>query len=78
MFLQISPGDMLLALEDFGSVVRINPSRTDALLKRGKFYFTHENWHSAIADFTHMIQREPQNSLARYATPTNFQVKENL
>lgn len=56
---------MLLALEDYGSVVNINPARTDALLKRGKFHFTHQNWHSTIADFTLMIQREPQNALAR-------------
>lgn len=58
---------MLLALEDYGFVVRINPDRTDALLKRGKFHFAHQNWHSTIADFTLMIQREPKNALARYA-----------
>lgn len=56
---------MLLALEDYASVVRINPSRTDALLKRGRYNFANKNWHTTIADFTLMIQREPHNALAR-------------
>jgi len=32
-------GEMLLALEDFSKVKKIKPTRTDAILKHGMYYF---------------------------------------
>lgn len=41
-----------------------DPKRTDALLKRGQFYFANKNWISAIHDFTTLLNIDQQNSEA--------------
>uniref|UniRef100_A0A8C2VL38 Tetratricopeptide repeat domain 6 n=1 Tax=Chinchilla lanigera TaxID=34839 RepID=A0A8C2VL38_CHILA len=51
----------MLAVDDFSKCIFYDPKRTDALLKRGKFYFENENWISAIYDFTALLKIEPQN-----------------
>ena len=58
-------GDMLLAMEDYSSVHKLNPIRTDALLKRALYYYTKKSWLVAVSDFTQLIKHEPLNSQAR-------------
>ncbi|KAM6181649.1 tetratricopeptide repeat protein 6 [Erethizon dorsatum] len=54
----------VLAIDDFSKCIFYDPKRTDALLKRGKFYSQNENWISAIQDFTTLLNIEQQNSEA--------------
>ncbi|ELW63157.1 Tetratricopeptide repeat protein 6 [Tupaia chinensis] len=42
-----------------------DPKRTDALLKRGIFYYENENWSAAIQDFTALLNINHQDSQAR-------------
>lgn len=60
-------GDLLLAMEDYSAVVRINPARTDALEKRAIYHFGRRSWHVAVLEFTTLIQKEPLNARARLA-----------
>ncbi|XP_045704501.1 tetratricopeptide repeat protein 6 [Phyllostomus hastatus] len=55
----------VLAMDDFAKCIFYDPTRTDALLKRGMFYYENESWNSAIQDFTALLDREPKNSQAR-------------
>ncbi|GAB5572808.1 tetratricopeptide repeat protein 6 isoform X3 [Prionailurus iriomotensis] len=55
----------VLAIDDFSKCIFYDPKRTDALLKRGMFYYENENWISAIQDFTALLNIDPQNSQAR-------------
>ncbi|XP_057344474.1 tetratricopeptide repeat protein 6 [Manis pentadactyla] len=55
----------VLAIDDFSKCIFYDPQRTDALLKRGIFYYENENWISAIQDFTALLNIDPQNSQAR-------------
>ncbi|XP_053528490.1 tetratricopeptide repeat protein 6 isoform X3 [Artibeus jamaicensis] len=55
----------VLAMDDFSKCILYDPTRTDALLKRGLFYYENESWSAAIQDFTALIDRDPQNSQAR-------------
>ncbi|XP_047595078.1 tetratricopeptide repeat protein 6 isoform X3 [Lutra lutra] len=58
-------GNKVLAIDDFSRCIFYDPKRTDALLKRGMFYYENENWISAIQDFTALLIIDPQNSQAR-------------
>uniref|UniRef100_A0A2K5IEI1 Uncharacterized protein n=1 Tax=Colobus angolensis palliatus TaxID=336983 RepID=A0A2K5IEI1_COLAP len=55
----------VLAIDDFSKCILYDPKRTDALLKRGLFYYENENWFAAIEDFTALLNIDPQNSQAR-------------
>ncbi|VDH90326.1 Hypothetical predicted protein [Mytilus galloprovincialis] len=55
----------LLALEDYSKCIKINPMRTDAILKHGLYYFKNESWHNAITDFTDLLRVDPLNVTAR-------------
>ncbi|XP_045424232.1 tetratricopeptide repeat protein 6 isoform X2 [Lemur catta] len=55
----------VLAIDDFTRCIHYDPQRTDALLKRGLFYFENENWIATIQDFTALLNINPQNSQAR-------------
>ncbi|KAM5336951.1 tetratricopeptide repeat protein 6 [Glossophaga mutica] len=55
----------VLAMDDFSKCIFYDPTRTDALLKRGMFYYENESWNSAIQDFTALLARDPKNSQAR-------------
>lgn len=55
----------LLALEDYSKCIKINPLRTDAILKHGLYYFKNESWHNAISDFTDLLRVDPLNVTAR-------------
>ncbi|XP_036912311.1 tetratricopeptide repeat protein 6 isoform X2 [Sturnira hondurensis] len=55
----------VLAIDDFAKCILYNPTRTDALLKRGLFYYENESWNAAIQDFTALIDVDPQHSQAR-------------
>uniref|UniRef100_A0A8I3N3Y4 Tetratricopeptide repeat domain 6 n=4 Tax=Canis lupus familiaris TaxID=9615 RepID=A0A8I3N3Y4_CANLF len=55
----------VLAIDDFSKCIFYDPKRTDALLKRGMFYYENENWILAIQDFTAILNIDPQNSQAR-------------
>lgn len=55
----------VLAIDDFSKCIFYDPQRTDALLKRGIFYYENENWISAIQDFTALLNIDLQNSQAR-------------
>ncbi|XP_023577600.1 uncharacterized protein LOC111818290 [Octodon degus] len=54
----------VLAVDDFSKCIFYDPKRTDALMKRGKFYSENENWISAIQDFTALLNIEQKNSEA--------------
>ncbi|XP_007936761.2 tetratricopeptide repeat protein 6 [Orycteropus afer afer] len=56
--------NQVLAIDDFSKCIFYDPKRTDALLKRGMFYFENENWISAIQDFTALLNIDHQNSHA--------------
>ncbi|XP_031524034.1 tetratricopeptide repeat protein 6 isoform X4 [Papio anubis] len=55
----------VLAIDDFSKCIFYDPKRTDALLKRGLFYYENENWFAAIEDFTALLNIDHQNSQAR-------------
>ncbi|XP_057580874.1 tetratricopeptide repeat protein 6 [Hippopotamus amphibius kiboko] len=55
----------VLAIDDFSKCIFYDPQRTDALFKRGIFYFENENWIAAEQDFTTLLNIDPQNSQAR-------------
>ncbi|XP_032098398.1 tetratricopeptide repeat protein 6 [Sapajus apella] len=55
----------VLAIDDFSKCIFYDPKRTDALLKRGLFYYENENWFAAIQDFTALLNIDHQNSQAR-------------
>ncbi|XP_014647570.1 PREDICTED: tetratricopeptide repeat protein 6 [Ceratotherium simum simum] len=55
----------ILAIDDFSKCIFYDPKRTDALLKRGMFYYENENWIAATQDFTALLNIDPQNSQAR-------------
>nr|XP_012622509.1 tetratricopeptide repeat protein 6 [Microcebus murinus] len=55
----------LLAIDDFTRCIHYDPKRTDALWKRGMFYFENGNWIAAIQDFTALLNINPQSSQAR-------------
>ncbi|XP_055989878.1 tetratricopeptide repeat protein 6 [Sorex fumeus] len=55
----------ILAIDDFSKCIFYDPKRTDALMKRGLFYYENEMWQPAIQDFTDLINVDPQNSQAR-------------
>ncbi|XP_062946195.1 tetratricopeptide repeat protein 6 [Cynocephalus volans] len=55
----------VLAIDDFSKCIFYDPRRTDALLKRGMFYYENENWIAAIKDFTALLNIDHQNSQAR-------------
>ncbi|XP_054431974.1 tetratricopeptide repeat protein 6 [Pteronotus mesoamericanus] len=55
----------VLAIDDFSKCIFYDPKRTDALLKRGMFYYENENWNAAIQDFTTLLAIDPQSSQAR-------------
>ncbi|XP_076983019.1 tetratricopeptide repeat protein 6 isoform X3 [Tamandua tetradactyla] len=54
----------VLAIDDFSKCIFYDPQRTDALLKRGKYYYENENWIAAIQDFTTLLNIDHQNSQA--------------
>ncbi|XP_059860639.1 tetratricopeptide repeat protein 6 [Delphinus delphis] len=55
----------VLAIDDFTKCIFYDPRRTDALFKRGMFYYENENWIAAEEDFTTLLNIDPQNSQAR-------------
>ncbi|XP_072819062.1 tetratricopeptide repeat protein 6 isoform X1 [Vicugna pacos] len=55
----------VLAIDDFSKCIFYDPKRTDALFKRGMFYYENENWIAAEQDFTALLNIDPQNSQAR-------------
>ncbi|XP_006152426.2 tetratricopeptide repeat protein 6 [Tupaia chinensis] len=55
----------ILAIDDFSKCILYDPKRTDALLKRGIFYYENENWSAAIQDFTALLNINHQDSQAR-------------
>nr|XP_044621462.1 tetratricopeptide repeat protein 6 isoform X1 [Equus asinus] len=55
----------VLAIDDFSKCIFYDPKRTDALMKRGMFYYENENWIAATQDFTALLDIDPQNSQAR-------------
>ncbi|XP_063118718.1 tetratricopeptide repeat protein 6 isoform X4 [Rattus norvegicus] len=55
----------VLAIDDFSKCIYYDPKRSDALWKRGMFYFENENWTGAVYDFTSLLKLEPHNSQAR-------------
>ncbi|XP_008063780.2 uncharacterized protein LOC103268029, partial [Carlito syrichta] len=55
----------VLAIDDFSKCIFYDPKRTDALLKRGLFYFENKSWLAAIQDFTSLLNIDHQNSQAR-------------
>nr|XP_035116265.1 tetratricopeptide repeat protein 6 isoform X3 [Callithrix jacchus] len=55
----------VLAIGDFSKCIFYDPKRTDALLKRGLFYYENENWFAATQDFTALLNIDHQNSQAR-------------
>uniref|UniRef100_A0A8C2LFU4 Tetratricopeptide repeat domain 6 n=1 Tax=Cricetulus griseus TaxID=10029 RepID=A0A8C2LFU4_CRIGR len=55
----------LLAIDDFSKCIYYDRTRTDALMKRGTYYFDNENWIGAIHDFTSLLKLVPQNCQAR-------------
>ncbi|XP_053451894.1 tetratricopeptide repeat protein 6 [Nycticebus coucang] len=55
----------ILAIDDYSKCIYYDPKRTDALLKRGLYYFEYENWVAAIQDFTGLLKIDPHNSEAR-------------
>ncbi|XP_012411057.2 tetratricopeptide repeat protein 6 [Trichechus manatus latirostris] len=57
--------NQVLAIDDFSKCIFYDPKRTDALLKRGMFYYENENWIAAIQDFTALLNIDHQNSHAR-------------
>ena len=61
----IFSGDMLLAMEDYSAVHKLNPVRTDALLRRALYNYNKKSWLVAVSDFTQLISHEPCNSQAR-------------
>ncbi|KAG8516456.1 Tetratricopeptide repeat protein 6, partial [Galemys pyrenaicus] len=61
----------VLAIDDFSKCIFYDPQRTDALLKRGMFYYDNENWVSAIQDFTALLKINPHNSQASMADQLN-------
>ncbi|KAF4018029.1 hypothetical protein G4228_009399 [Cervus hanglu yarkandensis] len=64
----------MLAIDDFSKCIFYDPKRTDALFKRGMFYYENENWIAAEQDFTALLNIDPQNSQARmYRGRTYFQ-----
>lgn len=42
-----------------------NPSRTEALMKHGMYYFANSNWSAAVQDFTAVIKQDFTNVEAR-------------
>ncbi|XP_006891646.1 PREDICTED: uncharacterized protein LOC102862704 [Elephantulus edwardii] len=54
----------VLAMDDFSKCIFYDPRRTDALIKRGMFYFENENWVAAINDFTSLLKVDCQSSQA--------------
>ncbi|XP_054988059.1 tetratricopeptide repeat protein 6 [Sorex araneus] len=55
----------ILAIDDFSKCIFYDSKRTDALMKRGLFYYENEMWQQAIQDFTDLLDLDPQNSQAR-------------
>uniref|UniRef100_G1T9J7 Tetratricopeptide repeat domain 6 n=2 Tax=Oryctolagus cuniculus TaxID=9986 RepID=G1T9J7_RABIT len=54
-----------LAIDDFSKCIFYDPQRTDALFKRGMFYYENENWILATQDFTALLNIDHQHSKAR-------------
>ncbi|XP_067848274.1 uncharacterized protein ttc6 [Heptranchias perlo] len=57
--------DLLMAMEDYRMAYTLNPKRTDAMMKRGLFYFENSNWNIAIQEFTTLIKQDGGNAKAR-------------
>lgn len=54
--------DSLTALKNYNSAIQLNPNFADAHLQRGKlFQEIYRNYDSAYADFTRVIELEPEN-----------------
>ena len=52
-------GEIQLALDDYNSVISINPNDADAYFIRGKLYKQQEEVELAIADFNQVIRINP-------------------
>uniref|UniRef100_A0A8C0WG14 UDP-N-acetylglucosamine--peptide N-acetylglucosaminyltransferase SPINDLY n=1 Tax=Castor canadensis TaxID=51338 RepID=A0A8C0WG14_CASCN len=55
----------VLAVDDYSKCIFYDPQRTDALMKRGIFYYENESWTAAIQDFTALLNIDRLNSQAR-------------
>ncbi|XP_075388324.1 tetratricopeptide repeat protein 6 [Tenrec ecaudatus] len=56
--------NQVLAIDDFSKCIYYDPQRTDALLKRGMYYYENQNWVAAIQDFTALLNIDHRNSKA--------------
>ena len=56
---------MLLAMDDYAAVLKIDPSRCDALIKRGLYFFREKLWPSVIETFNQVMDNPEQQALAR-------------
>ena len=60
-------GDLSSALQDYSSVLGIDPDHLDALVHRGTVNEKLGNLDAAIADFTKVLELEPNHVKAAYA-----------
>ncbi len=61
------PGDYSLALQDYTSVIGIDPEHVDALVHRGTVNEKLGYLDAAIADFSRVLELEPNHVKAAYA-----------
>ena len=57
---------MLLAMDDYESVTKLNPFKVEAIYKRGLFYFNTKLWMKAISCFDMLVKHADHEATARF------------